>query len=278
MPHVRTPEYQDPTEDGYTLVFVEVIHRHHKRTPFKSNVFFQEDVPWDCSDIHISAISRSSTTRLDSSTEISWLTTGNYVNPFARSVGPGFINSNCQFPQLTAQGLVDAHVHGCDLASIYRDKLGFLPDSVSSPEVAFRVTNNAITSQTLGALLPGLFSDSKGSQVNAIVEPSSHDPLEPTIECPLATTIRKAYTGTHPVWLEHLRASVNMFMRLDSVSGISNPDTAGWHSSFDHYYDNFSAKQCHQKSLPCSVNDTTICVRQEDANMVYRLGNYGEYR
>ena len=39
-------------------------------------------------------------------------------------------------------------------------------------------------------------------------------------------------------------------------------------------YDNLSAKQCHGKSLPCSVNATSNCVTQEEANEVYRLGNY----
>lgn len=30
------------------------------------------------------------------------------------------------------------------------------------------------------------------------------------------------------------------------------------------YYDNLSAKQCHGKSLPCSVNDTSMCVTQDE--------------
>lgn len=48
----------------------------------------------------------------------------------------------------------------------------------------------------------------------------------------------------------------------------------GWHVSFDHYYDNMSAKQCHGKSLPCNVNATSECVSQDLANTVYRLGNW----
>lgn len=42
MPHVRAEEYQTPQE-GYDLVYVEVIQRHHKRTPYASNTFFKED-------------------------------------------------------------------------------------------------------------------------------------------------------------------------------------------------------------------------------------------
>lgn len=42
MPHVRAEEYQIPKK-GYDLVYVEVIQRHHKRTPYASNTFFKED-------------------------------------------------------------------------------------------------------------------------------------------------------------------------------------------------------------------------------------------
>lgn len=39
-------------------------------------------------------------------------------------------------------------------------------------------------------------------------------------------------------------------------------------------YDNLSAKQCHGKPLPCSINSTSTCVTQQDANEIYRLGNW----
>ncbi|EEB87949.1 hypothetical protein MPER_14483, partial [Moniliophthora perniciosa FA553] len=75
-------------------------------------------------------------------------------------------------------------------------------------------------------------------------------------------------------WTAHLSAASALYDKLDSVSGIARDDSAGWHTSFDHYYDNLSAKQCHSKPLPCSVNDTSLCVTQDEAYTVYRLGNY----
>lgn len=98
----------------------------------------------------------------------------------------------------------------------------------------------------------------------------------------------------------HLTAAAGLYKKLDAVSGIASNDTAGWHTSFDQYvfeprspaclrssglttlhdafhnsyYDNMSAKQCHSKSLPCSVNDTSLCVTQDEADTVYRLGNW----
>lgn len=43
MPHVRAREYKVPS-DEYSLCYVEVIQRHHKRTPYASNTFFREDI------------------------------------------------------------------------------------------------------------------------------------------------------------------------------------------------------------------------------------------
>jgi acid phosphatase len=67
-----------------------------------------------------------------------------------------------------------------------------------------------------------------------------------------------------------------LYSTLDNISGVS-PTDSGFHASFDHYYDNLSARQCHSKPLPCKlvngVNSTT-CVDQSIANEVYRLGNY----
>ena len=69
MPHVRTQEYKyvhrvlrrettlEPfcsfryirtPPNNYTLQYVEIIQRHHKRTPYASNTFFKEDIAWSC--------------------------------------------------------------------------------------------------------------------------------------------------------------------------------------------------------------------------------------
>lgn len=49
MPHVRAREYVVPDRDVYELEYVEVIQRHHKRSPYQSNTFPAEDREWpDC--------------------------------------------------------------------------------------------------------------------------------------------------------------------------------------------------------------------------------------
>ena len=44
--------------------------------------------------------------------------------------------------------------------------------------------------------------------------------------------------------------------------------------SIHSYYDNLSAKECHGKKLPCSANDTSLCITREQADTVYRIGNW----
>lgn len=77
-------------------------------------------------------------------------------------------------------------------------------------------------------------------------------------------------------WTSHFTAATSLYSELDDISGVS-PTDPGFHASFDHYYDNLSARQCHGKPLPCKlvngINSTT-CVTQAMADEVYRLGNY----
>lgn len=70
-----------------------------------------------------------------------------------------------------------------------------------------------------------------------------------------------------------MSAAKPLFDSLDAISGVAS-DSTDWHKSFDHYYDNLSARQCHAKPLPCSIDNTKSCVTQEQANTVYRLGQY----
>jgi acid phosphatase len=56
-----------------------------------------------------------------------------------------------------------------------------------------------------------------------------------------------------------------------------SPTDGSFHASFNHYSDNLSARQCHDKPLPCKlingVNSTT-CVTQHIADEVYRFGHW----
>ncbi|KAK0437736.1 phosphoglycerate mutase-like protein [Desarmillaria tabescens] len=261
MPHVRVNEYVTPSSN-YTLEYVEIIQRHHKRTPYASNTFFKEDVEWSCDGSGPVYYAQRYVIR-----GVHWQASSNPINPWTDSVGPGFVGSTCQFPQITTEGLFDSFTHGVDLRQVYASRLGLTSELRTSPaqirmslsqitdiyldlkqNSCLGVTNNVITSQVAGAELTS---------------------LEPSLSCTNAIK-----PGDEGVWQGHLAAAQSLYDKLDSVSGIASNDSASWHVSFDHYYDNLSAKQCHGKALPCSLNETDTCVTQEEANEVYRLGNW----
>lgn len=99
--------------------------------------------------------------------------------------------------------------------------------------------------------------------------------MEPTYSCTVSSDLfGDIESGTN--WTAHLTAASSLYATLDNISGVS-PTDSGFHASFDHYFDNLSARQCHDKPLPCKLVDgvnSTTCVTQTIADEVYRLGNY----
>lgn len=83
-------------------------------------------------------------------------------------------------------------------------------------------------------------------------------------------------SGSNPEWQQHLDEARELYSILDDISGVPANDS-GFHASFDHYYDNLSARQCHNKPLPCKLvggTNSTTCITQEIADAVYRLGHW----
>jgi hypothetical protein len=156
--------------------------------------------------------------------------------------------------------------------SVYHDLLGFLPEEIGD-KVTYRVTNNVITSQVAGMVVNGMYSPS--SAVPLRIQPSSVDSLEPAYSCPAASALYSSYGvgSTASNWTEHLVLARPLFSSLDAISGVP-ASSNDWHKSFDHYYDNLSARQCHAKALPCSITDSNKCLNQNQADTVYRLGQY----
>jgi 2-phosphoxylose phosphatase len=157
---------------------------------------------------------------------------------------------------------------------VYLDLLGIVPH-YPSPEAVFRVTNNPITSQVASMIISGMYADLNHRQIPLQIQPDSIDSLEPRYPCPSALSLYDKYASgsSNPAWTNHLHASRILMAELDSISGV-DPSNAGFHASFDHYFDNLSSRQCHGRVLPCSVSDGSKCITETMANSVYRLGQY----
>lgn len=271
MPHVRAQEYVIPPAE-YQLAYVEVIHRHHKRTPYASNTYPVEPIPWDCDDEYLYYYGSPTSDNL--AAQIGWSVSVSPINPFPQS---GFQNSSCQFPQITSGGLLDSRQHGADLRSVYVDKLHFLPSSFDGNVAKFRVTNNQITSQVAGQLAIGLYPSLTSQRLPVTVQPVNLDALEPQYSCRSAASQYSSYGvgSRNPAWQAHLNDSstISLFNTLDTISGVNRSDS-GWHSWFDHYFDNLSAKLCHAKPLPCNISNPSLCVNESVADAVFRRGQY----
>lgn len=285
MPHVRQSEYV-VTDSEYELEYVELvrqlllcsfdakfdkIHRHHKRTPYAANTFppGHEPYSWDCSDEGLFYYAQPIHPTGESAASTYWSVYTSSVNPFA----PSGFNGTCQFPQITREGLEDSHQHGQDLFGVYHDLLDFLPDSPDNT-TSWRVTNNVITSQVASMVINAMYPDSKGP-FPLQIQPSSVDSLEPAYPCLAAQYLSGNFSvgGNNSLWTGHLNASSDLFAALDVVSGVPKNDT-GFHQSWDHYFDNLSARQCHAKPLPCNIAKSSVCVSQDQADEVYRLGQW----
>ncbi|KAI1187910.1 histidine acid phosphatase [Nemania serpens] len=275
MPHVRRTEYIRAAP-GYDLRYVEVIQRHHKRTPYASNAFPVEPYQWDCDDqglFYYGAPLGGDDRRPAAGF---WKGLISSVNPYLPS---GWIGT-CQFPQITAPGLDDAYVHGQDLYGVYHDLLGFLPARTHDwrSKVVYRVTQNVITSQVAGMLIGGTWGTT--DSIPLLIEAAGIDSLEPQYPCAVGSTLFNAIkSSSDPAWKAHLDGAADVYRILDDISGVP-PADAGFHASFDHYFDNLSARQCHAKPLPCKLGSAAVasssspCIGQTLADTVYRLGQW----
>ena len=271
MPHVRRGEYPK-VDSSYTLEYVEVIHRHHKRTPYADNAFPVEAYPWYCDDKALFYYGAPfPTDGANHSTNTYWRV---YISP-SNPLAPRGFNGTCQFPQITRGGLDDSWQHGKDLYGVYHDLLGFLPEKYDANLVSFRVTNNIITSQVASMVTSGMFSGEAHQNLPLLVQPASIDSLEPAYTCLAAKNNFSAYgVGSNDSsWTSHLKAAFNLYEHLDTISGVS-PTDSGFHVSFDHYFDNLSARLCHAKPLPCNTSNPSLCITQAMADEVFRLGQY----
>ncbi|KAI1343639.1 histidine acid phosphatase family protein [Xylariaceae sp. FL0016] len=271
MPHVRTSEYVRPPAE-YTLRYVEVIQRHHKRTPYASNAFPVESYQWNCNGQGLYYYGQVFSDDKQAARGY-WDQYISSLNPFTPT---GWVGT-CQFPQITSGGLSDSWVHGSDIFEVYHDLLGFLPSRQADwrSKVVYRVTQNVITSQVAGMLIHGMWSTT--DSIPLMIQAAGVDSLEPQYPCPtgddLLDTVK---SSANRAWKAHLDDAEGLFATLDDISGVPSDD-AGFHASFDHYYDNLSARQCHAKPLPCKLVDgvnTTTCVSQAVADAVYRMGQW----
>lgn len=270
MPHSNTETYKK-ADRSYKLEYVELMQRHHKRTPYAANTFPMESYAWQCDDEGLFYGGKPINPYGNDSASTFWQVYNTDSNPLR----PQGFKGSCQFPQITRGGLDDSYQHGVDLKAVYHTMLDFIPEAYNPELMSYRVTNNVITSQVASMVIAGYWPGRASEDTPLLIQPDSIDSLEPAYICTSADNLYGSYGpgSTSPAWLEHIKASKSLKRRLDNLSGV-NPNATDWSMSWDHYFDNLSSRLCHNKPLPCKIGDSSDCVRMEEAEKVFRLGEY----
>ncbi|KIJ59604.1 hypothetical protein HYDPIDRAFT_33044 [Hydnomerulius pinastri MD-312] len=259
-PHVNAQHYVVPEDREATLVFLNAVIRHHKRTPdnlYPNERSLNPASGWNCEDF-LQQDYAAGTAQVYHDTIIpDW-------HPFAEQIWAG----SCDAGQLTSGGLEDAIKHGQDFWSVYHHKLGFL-EHVNQEDIYVRTTTEVRTYQVAGGLLYGMDPSTVKQRWPVYTQPENIDSLVPNYGCPNADAIRSAYQSV-PAWTDHLAQHQFLQDRLDATLGTAG--LSAWSSWYDHFFDTFTSRTCHGHPLPC--NATGACVSQDDASMVFALGDW----
>lgn len=186
-------------------------------------------------------------------------------NPFLAH----YVNSTCQFPQLTIGGFLDGYRHGRDLWAVYGDKLGLLPPSPKSGSVWFRSSDSPLTKASAGAVLRGVWPEYDGPLPLHQQAPGV-DTINQGLPCEARDRLLSQIQSTDE-WEAHLSVTEPLRTRLANLFG---GDHSKWMDTFDHFADNFQARLCNGYRLPCSTSDDSKCVSEDDAFAVFRGGDW----
>lgn len=187
-------------------------------------------------------------------------------NPFVNMLP--YVNATCMFPQLTLGGLLDGFQHGKDLWAVYGEKLGLIPKEPNN-KVWLRSSSSSLTQQSASAVLRGVWPHWKGSlplhqQSNGV------DTINKGYPCSIRDTLLNAIQATDD-WKEHLQVTADLRAKLGATLGATS---SAWQQTFDHFADNFQARLCNGYDLPCSFTNHSDCVTPQQAEEVFRAGDW----
>ncbi|KIY42898.1 histidine acid phosphatase [Fistulina hepatica ATCC 64428] len=267
MPHPRTQEYTIPAAIGNgsltgSLVFVEYLQRHQRRTPY--NILPNgESEPYYCDDIYpyLYAGPQNGIAPLPVYAET-------YTSPNNPFVSTYYVPGSCQFPQLTIGGLLDGYQHGRDLWAVYGEKLGLLP-STPDDTIYLRSSTSPLTQGSAGGVLRGIWPNYAGA-LPLHQQASSVDTIDEGYTCAARSTVLSELESTD-LWNQHLDVAAPLVDNLVTKLGA---DSSAWTETFDHFSDNFQGRLCNGYVLPCSVSNSSDCVTADQAAEVFRAGDW----
>ncbi|SJX62622.1 related to acid phosphatase [Sporisorium reilianum f. sp. reilianum] len=272
-PHVSAKYYERPPQaKDARLVFVNVVQRHHKRTPdnlYPNENIFNPAAGWDCSNYQ--QISYSVGANQDANLQ------GHGIyrkieSPSWHPLNSIIWNGTCDQGMLTADGLRDSIQHGRDFWSVYGPygKNPLLRQGINQRDVYFRTSNSDRTYQVSGGLLTGMNGWTSPGNFPVHTQPSNMDDIVPNYSCGYANGFR-SYEQSLLAWNDHLSSKASLFAALNNVVGTASQ--SGWNSWIDHHFDAMASRQCHGHELPRNPA-TGQSISQDLANQAYNEGHW----
>ncbi|KAE8153140.1 histidine phosphatase superfamily [Aspergillus avenaceus] len=263
-PHVDTYALPPPVANNSVsakILYLEYLQRHQRRTPYNL-LPGGENQEYNCDSIHPHLFAAPANPGTPPAA-VYGQAYSDSSNPFLTT----YVKGTCQYPQLTIGGLLDGYQHGRDLRAVYGDELGLIPDSPTD-QVWFRSSSAALTQGSAGGVLRGIFPDHEGP-IPLHQQASGIDTVNRGFPCSARDRVLSAIQSTAE-WNEHLSVTEQLRTRLSTMFNA----TSSWTSTFDHFADNFQARLCNGYALPCRVEDRSDCVSTEQANEVFRAGDW----
>ncbi|SPO38695.1 related to acid phosphatase [Pseudozyma flocculosa] len=270
-PRVSAAHYikpQGPGTEGAELVYLNVVQRHHKRTPDNTypNERAYNPTAWECDDFkQVSyGIGTGNASRLRTHSVYHQVETPSW-HPLASLIWEG----SCDKGQLTSAGLQDSIQHGKDFASVYGPNgvNPLLKHGVNERDLYIRTSNADRTYQVSAGLLAGM---GYRNEFPVHTQPQSIDDIVPNYSCAHADDLRDSYQQL-PAWTDHIKSKAGLFASLNAVVGTANQSS--WNTWIDHHFDAMASRQCHGHSLPENP-ETKEAIGQDLANQAYAEGDW----
>lgn len=267
MPHPAHGTYREPAPvaNGSVharLVGVYYVQRHQKRTTY--HVFPNgESTRYECDDMR-PYLYAGGGRGVPAPLPVYARTYYEGENPLMQT----FTNSTCQFPQLTLGGYLDGVQHGQELRCVYGERYGVLPRVPSPEHVWLRSSSAALTQDTAGGVLRGLWPHHNGPL--PLHQQAEDVDTHGTFSCDRRDALKKKAESTSE-WKAFMKATQPLQKRLVSMLRTNESD---WNSDWDHYCDNFQARLCNGYPLPCAHDDPHKCVTTAEARQTFAAGDW----
>ncbi|KAJ2559372.1 hypothetical protein EV175_000372 [Coemansia sp. RSA 1933] len=277
------PSAQDySTVPDAQLEFVQIVVRHGDRSPVHQ--ISHDDTEWNCNgvleEIYLHGVGQGQDNTTGSFQQQIEIPIWNQKYGYENQLWKG----TCDVGELTDKGKAQHHLLGTQLRSVYIDKLGYLPQELSSTNELYARTTYIWRTKNSAESLLGALWPKRGISPDVAIPLHTYPKEIETMygnsdACPrINTLVANISQSAH--YQDFLKEQGPLMAKLAAIMGVKN---ASWDDSWDGYFDVLNARKCHGKPPICIPSLTGAdangkggksCTTDEDVVQVLRNANY----